>query len=83
MSENPTDAAPETAQDTTDEQPLPRETGSEKAKASCPACGTELPVVETSYGSTVTGACPKCSSGDAETQVEAQKAAASEGRRKR
>lgn len=57
-----------------DEEPLPRETGSEKA-AECPSCGTEVPAVETAYGSVARGACPKCSDGE---QLDAQKAAAGE-----
>lgn len=57
-----------------DEEPLPRETGSEKA-AECPVCGTEVPAVETAYGSVVRGACPKCSGDE---QLTAQKAAAGE-----
>jgi ssDNA-binding Zn-finger/Zn-ribbon topoisomerase 1 len=54
------------------DESLPRETGSEKA-AECPECGTEVPAVETKYGSVARGACPNCSGTE---QLEAQKAAA-------
>lgn len=60
------------------EEPLPRETGSEKSGVSCPACGNPLPLVTTAYGSTHAGACAHCEAGTASSQLEAQKAAADE-----
>jgi ssDNA-binding Zn-finger/Zn-ribbon topoisomerase 1 len=42
------------------ESALPRETGAEKAGRTCPNCGTQMQVTETSYGSLV-AVCPKCS----------------------
>jgi len=56
----------------------PRETGSEKASTTCVQCGGEVPVVETAYGSTAPGACPKCwpQADDSKDQLTAQKAAA-------
>jgi len=56
------------------EEPLPRETGSEKS-VECPNCGTEVPAIETKYGSVARGVCPNCAEGD---QLEAQKAPAGE-----
>lgn len=53
---------------------LPRETGSAKSGKDCPTCGQELPADETSYGSIIVGACPKCS----KDQLKAQKAAVAE-----
>jgi len=46
--------------ETPDAATLPRETGQEKATATCPNCGGTLPVVETTYGTTHPGTCPKC-----------------------
>lgn len=56
---------------------LPRETGSEKAEASCPICKGPVPVVQSPYGSLIAGACPNCSAKDGD-QLVAQQAAAAE-----
>lgn len=60
------------------EEPLPRETGSQKSGTSCPVCGSALPLVTSAYGSTHAGACASCEAGGASSQLEAQKAAAEE-----
>lgn len=39
---------------------LPRETGVERAQVACSNCGGPVPLVQTNYGSTAVGACPKC-----------------------
>lgn len=71
MADNATGNAEVEAQVAVEDEPLPRETGNEKSGETCPNCGTELPTTETSYGSVITGACPKCS----KDQIAAQKAA--------
>lgn len=74
--------APEPAPEPAVDEPLPRETGSEKSEKACETCGGPLPVVRSAYGSLRTGACPNCS----DDQLEAQKAAAEgegEGGRRR
>jgi len=38
----------------------PRETGIERAQVACSNCGGPVPLVQTQYGSTAVGACPKC-----------------------
>lgn len=43
---------------------LPRETGSDKSTVTCPSCGGQLPVTTSPYGSTRTGACPKCTTAE-------------------
>ena len=42
------------------DQTVPRETGSAKDEAQCSNCGGSVPQIETAYGSTAPGACPKC-----------------------
>lgn len=56
----------------------PRETGSQKSGLACKLCGTDLPAVTSTYGSTSPGACPSCWPAVAPTQLAAQKAAADE-----
>ncbi len=55
---------------------LPRETGEEKSTVACATCGEQLPVVESTYGSTSPGACPVCwPKGSSPSQLDAQTAA--------
>lgn len=44
----------------TDATAVPRETGQEKATATCPNCGGTVGVIESPYGSFSAAACPKC-----------------------
>lgn len=64
----------------------PRETGAQKSETTCTSCGGAVPVVETTYGSTAPGACPKCWPQADDSQLEAQEKAAEKpasGRRSR
>jgi uncharacterized Zn finger protein (UPF0148 family) len=53
-----------------------RETGAQKSETTCTNCGEAVPVVETAYGSTAPGACPKCWPQAEGSQLDAQEKAA-------